>query len=619
MHELLYLIAALCFVSSAVAAPPDAPVRKFEGRDLFGLELARDPQISPDGRTIAYVRMSYDIMDDAARTSIWLIDVVTGTQTPLVSGKGGHSTPRWSPDGKRLAYVATGDGDRAQLFVRWMQSGVSSNLTRLTESPGDLAWSNDGRWIAFTMFAPDEKAKLGEAPPKPKGARWAKPLEVITDLTYRTDDEGYLKPGYTHVYVVASDGGAPRQLTFGAFNEEGPLSWSRDDRFLFATGNRSEDWRREPVNTEIYRVAVTDGELTALTDRVGPDAEPAVAPDGKTIAYLGYDDQLLSYENTQLYVMNFDGSDKRSLTGALDRGVDQFLWSGDGRNLFIRYDDHGTTKIARVSLNGHIQPIAGGLTDAGLDRPYTGGAFSVASNDAVAFTSGTAQRPADVSVVQDGKSRQLTHLNDGLFADKELAAVKPLKVTSSFDQRNIDAWIATPPTFDPNRKYPLILEIHGGPFAAYGPVFSTDVQLYAAAGYVVVYSNPRGSTSYGKEFANLIHHDYPNHDYDGLDERRRRRSGDVERRRRQHVRHRWLGRRRVDGVDRRPYQPLPGGSGAEAGRQLDQRSAHDRWLHVHAEVLVRQIAVGRSNDLLEVLTVVGGGSGIDADVGRRRR
>ncbi len=516
MRELLYLIAALGLFNSAVAAPPDAPSRKFEGGDLFGLEVASDPQISPDGRTIAYVRVSYDIMDDAAKSSIWLIDVAAGTQTPLVSGPGGHSTPRWSPDGERLAYVAKGDGARAQLFVRWMQSGVSSNLTRLTESPRDLVWSNDGRSIAFTMFAPDEKAKLGETPAKPKGARWAKPLEVITDLTYRTDEEGYLKPGYTHVYVVASDGGAPRQLTFGAFNEDGPLSWSRDDRFLFATGNRSEGWRREPVNTEIYRVAVSDGQLTALTNRVGPDAEPSVSPDGKVIAYLGYDDQLLSYENTQLYLMNVDGTDKRSLTGSLDRNIDQFRWSGDGRSLFIRYDDHGATKLARVALNGRIEPIASGLVDGGLDRPYTGGAFSVASNDAVAFTSGNPQRPADVSVVQNGKSRQLTHLNDGLFADKELAAVKPLQVTSSFDQRNIDAWIVTPPGFDPTRKYPLILEIHGGPFAAYGPVFSTDNQLYAAAGYVVVYSNPRGSTSYGKEFANLIHHDYPNHDYEDL-------------------------------------------------------------------------------------------------------
>jgi dipeptidyl aminopeptidase/acylaminoacyl peptidase len=516
MRELLCLIAAVCLARLAVAAPPETPIRKFEGRDLFSLEQATDPQISPDGRTVAYVRVSYDIMEDAANTSIWLIDVATGTQTPLVSGPGNHTTPRWSPDGRRLAYVAAGERDRPQLYVRWMQGGQSANLTRLTAAPRDLAWSNDGRWIAFTMFAPDEKSKLGEAPPKPEGANWAEPLQVIADLQYRTDDEGYLKPGYTHAYVVASDGGAPRQLTFGAFNEAGPLSWSRDDRVLLVTGNRSEQWRREPVNTEIYQVALADGRLTQLTDRIGPDAAPSVAPDGKTIAYLGFDDELLSYENTQLYLMNSDGSNKRSLTSSLDRNVDQFRWASDGRSLLIRYDDHGTTKIARVARSGRIEPVASGLAGAGFDRPYTGGAFSVAANDVVAFTSGTSQRPADVSVAHNGNQTQLTHLNEALFADKRLAAVKPLQVSSSFDKRPIDAWIVTPPEFDSSRKYPLILEIHGGPFAAYGPVFSTDDQLYAAAGYVVVYANPRGSTSYGKEFANLIHHDYPDHDYDDL-------------------------------------------------------------------------------------------------------
>src|SRR4029450_10887206 len=198
------------------------------------------------------------------------------------------------------------------------------------------------------------------------------------------------------------------------------------------------------------------------------------------------------------------------------RNVDQLRWASDGGSIFIRYDDHGTTKIARVARSGRIEPIASSLASAGLDRPYIGGAFSVAANGVVAFTSGTAQRPADVSVAHNGERRQLTHLNEGLFADKPLAAVNPLRVSSSFDQRPIDAWIATPPEFDSSRKYPLILEIHGGPFAAYGPVFSTDVQLYAAADYVVVYANPRGSTSYGKEFANLIHHDYPDHDYEDL-------------------------------------------------------------------------------------------------------
>ena len=182
----------------------------------------------------------------------------------------------------------------------------------------------------------------------------------------------------------------------------------------------------------------------------------------------------------------------------------------------MRYDDRAATKIARVDLDGRLTAVAEGLSGGSLDRPYTGGEFSVAKDGTVAFTSGTPQSPSDVSVTRRGKTLRLTQLNAGLFADKTLAEVRPLAVTSSFDRRSIDAWMALPPNFDPAKKYPLILEIHGGPYAAYGPVFSTDVQLYAAAGYVVLYVNPRGSTSYGQEFANLIHHKYPSEDYDDL-------------------------------------------------------------------------------------------------------
>ena len=206
----------------------------------------------------------------------------------------------------------------------------------------------------------------------------------------------------------------------------------------------------------------------------------------------------------------------RSLTSGLDRTIDEAQWAADGRSLYVRYDDRAVTKVARVDLNGRLEPVAEGLSGSGLDRPYTGGDFSVAKDGTVAFTSGTPQSPSDVSVTHRGKTRRLTQLNAGLFADKNLAEVRPLAVTSSFDQRPIDAWLAMPPDFDPAKKYPLILEIHGGPYAAYGPVFSTDVQLYAAAGYVVLYVNPRGSTSYGQEFANFIHHRYPSEDYDDL-------------------------------------------------------------------------------------------------------
>jgi len=515
-NTVVVLLLALLIGGATRAAPLDAPNRIFQGADLFGLQYAAEPQIRPDGRVVAYVRGSFDIMTDRARQSIWLIDVETGEQTPLVAGAGSHTSPRWSADGGRLAYVSTAEDGRPQLFARWMQSGQTAKLAELLSAPTDLAWSPDGRWIAFTMFTPDEAAKLGEAPEKPKGAEWAPPLEVITDLAYRSDAEGYLKPGYHHAYVVAAEGGAPRQLTFGAFNETGPLSFTPDGAHLLLTGNRMDNWRREPVNTEIYEVALDSGAIRALTSRVGADGAATVSPDGRTIAYLGFDDRLMSYQNAELYVMDRDGSEPRSLTSSLDRTIDEAYWAADGRTLYVRYDDRAVTKIARVDLDGHLTTVAEGLSGGSLDRPYTGGEFSVAKDGTVAFTSGTPQSPSDVSVTRRGKTLRLTQLNAGLFADKTLAEVRPLAVTSSFDRRSIDSWMALPPNFDPAKKYPLILEIHGGPYAAYGPVFSTDVQLYAAAGYVVLYVNPRGSTSYGQEFANLIHHKYPSEDYDDL-------------------------------------------------------------------------------------------------------
>src|SRR5690606_26752978 len=182
------------------ARPPEAPARHFQGRDLFALQVATDPEIRPDGRAVAYVRVTFDIMTDRARQTIWLVENESGEQMSHVTSPGAHSSPRWAPNADRLPYVSTADHDKPQLFVRWMANGQAAKLADLTSPPRNLEWSPDGKWIAFAMFAPDEKAKLGEAPPKPEGAQWAPPLEVITEPLYRADGAGYLKPGYTHVY-----------------------------------------------------------------------------------------------------------------------------------------------------------------------------------------------------------------------------------------------------------------------------------------------------------------------------------------------------------------------------------------------------------------------------------
>lgn len=504
---------ALLVSAPVLAAPATGPTSTLVGADLFNLQVASDPQISPDGRQIAYTRLANDVMSDRARGTIWLIDARTAAQVPLVAGPGSHGQARWSPDGSRLAYVSSSEGS-AQLFVRWMATGATARVTGLPNSPGSIAWSRDGKRIAYTMFVPDEGPTIGKAPPKPEGAKWADPLEVITAVTYRADGAGYLKPGFDQIFVVSAEGGAPVQVTFGARNVQGPLSWSADGSDILFSANLNADWEREGANTEVHAVSVSSHTVRTLTSRKGPDNNPVVSPDGRMVALVGYEDRFVGYQNAELSVMDIKGGGVRSLTKTLDRSVGDPVWAADGKSIYVDYEDHGTVHIARVGLDGSIRPIAEGLTGSALDRPYAGGEFSVARDGSIALTKGSVTRPSDIVLARGGE-QLLTRLNQDWLGAKQLGTVEKLAV-SAFDKRTIDAWLVKPPGYDAGRKYPLILEIHGGPFAAYGPNFSTDDQLYAAAGYAVLYVNPRGSTSYGEEFANQIDKAYPGRDYDDL-------------------------------------------------------------------------------------------------------
>ena len=274
---------------------------------------------------------------------------------------------------------------------------------------------------------PDDAAKLGKAPDKPEGAKWADPLTVIDAVTYRADGAGYLPAGYEQVFWVPADGGAPTQLTFGATNAGGPVSWTPDGRSILFSANLSKDWEREPVNSEIYRIGIDGGAPVALTDRYGPDAGPVVSPDGRHIAYVGFDDKHLGYQNTRLYVMNPDGSGKRMLTGSLDRSVGSPAWGGDNA-IYVQVEDGGVMKVSRVGLDGSIREVASGMGGAELDRPYTGGRFSVARDGSIALMGGSASRPPDVVLVRGGQRRALTRLNAELLGRKRLGEVRLYRV-----------------------------------------------------------------------------------------------------------------------------------------------------------------------------------------------
>lgn len=498
---------------AAVGSARSGPERRFTGADLFDLAIAADPQISADGRYIAYVRRANNIMTDRAVSSIWLIDTRTGAEVPI-AGRGGDAfNPRWSPSGDRLAFVSTENG-APQLWVRWMDGGEMVRLTGLPTSPSSLAWSPDGRSIAYSMLVKDEGPKLGAAPPqKPEGAKWAEPLEIRDLLTYRADGEGYIEPGFEKIFLAPATGGAPRQLTFGRYHDGGPLSWSADGSTLYFGANRRPDWESDPVESEVYALDVASGGITQLTDRNGPDGQPVASPDGRLIAYLGFDDTGRAYENDDLYVMNKDGSNVRNLTSNWDFSPTGIVWDADGRAIYAQYDISGETRIARITLDGSVRDVAVGLSGGGLDRPYTGGSFSVSNDDTIAFTGGTPVRPAEVQVTRGGDARMLTDLNHSLRSVKALGEVRRIATASSHDGLEIEGWLTLPPGYSEGQRVPLILEIHGGPFAAYGPHFSTDNQLYAAAGFAVLSANPRGSTSYGEALANQIDKAYPGNDY----------------------------------------------------------------------------------------------------------
>ena len=489
---------------------------RFSALDVFELEYASDPQISPDATSVAYVRRSNDIMTDRTRGNLWIAATDGSSHRPLLSGRDSYSSPRWSPDGTRLAFASNAGGSR-QLYVRWMDTGQTALVTNLQESPQDIAWSPDGKWIAFSMHVPADTEPLAKMPEKPEGAEWADPVRVIEQTYYRSDGDGYLDPGFSHVFVVPATGGTPRQLTQGDYDHGGRLSWMPDSKAIVFSANRSENWRLDPRESDVFVVELESGKLTQLTERDGPDSSPAVSPDGERIAYVGFDEQKRGYENAVLYVMSSDGSGVRALTENLDRSVSSPEWHGNGNGIFVSYDDHGMGRLAFVTLDGEVTTFEHEVSGESLGRPYTSGSFSVAGNGSYAFTSGTATRPADVAVSRNGRdARQLTALNEDLLGQRELARIEAVTWESSHDGLPIEGWIAYPPGYEQGRRYPLILEIHGGPYAAYGPNFSAEVQRYAAEGFAVLYANPRGSTSYGADFAHEIQYAYPGNDYHDL-------------------------------------------------------------------------------------------------------
>jgi dipeptidyl aminopeptidase/acylaminoacyl peptidase len=470
-------------------------------------EDVQDPQLSPDGKQLVYGRRWVDKINDQWKTSLWIVNADGTKNRFLVDG----SDAKWSPDGTRIAYIAHGEPNGSQVFVRWMDAeGAVSQLTHLTENPSALEWSPDGKWLAFTMLVPAREDWRIAMPAPPKGAKWVEAPRIVQKLNYRRDRQGYVEDGSTHIFVLSADGGGtPRQVTTGNYND-GAFRWMPDGKRIVFSGLRTPDAEYAWRESEIYAVDVGTGDVAQLTHRKGPDNQPTPSPNGRLIAYTGFDSTSDTWVDSKLYVMNADGSNSHVISGNLDRSPQGLMWANDESGVYFNTENQGSRNLYFASLKGDVKPVTKGeqvLTVTDIDsRGLAVGVTSTASkpNEVVAF-----------DLKQPAAARQLTSVNEDVLFGKKIGAQDEIWV-STRDGLKVQGWVVKPPDFDPAKKYPLILEIHGGPHSMYNVAFNFARQQQAADGYVVLYTNPRGSTGYGSAFGNAIKNAYPGKDFDDL-------------------------------------------------------------------------------------------------------
>jgi len=513
LKPFLTVLLALTFSLSGLAltqeAAATAPCRLDKGT-FMEMESVTNPTISPDGRQIVFTRTFVDKMTDRYRSTLWIVERDGSRARELTGQTYSARQPVWAPDSKRLAFVAERDGS-AQIHVLTPETGDLVQLTRVEQEPSDLRWSPDGKQLLFSMLVPDPDSPLPiKLPEAPKGAQWAKPALVIDRMVWAVDGQGQIPRAKRQVFVLdARLGGTPQRITDGKYSYDDP-EWSPDGRQVYVSAIRRDDWEFARGDSEIYVINLATRELRALTDRRGRDAQPKVSPDGKRIAYVGYDHQKLTYHISNLYLMNADGKEARLWVGDLPSSPTQVTWARDGSGVYFLVEERGTAQLYFAPVNGKARRITEGT--------HVLSAFSIADNGQVAAIRSSFKEPGSLvtfSVAKPGEMQVLVDVNADVLAGLALGEAEELRFKSS-DGLEIQGWLIKPADFDPAKKYPMVLWIHGGPWSMYSVAFNWAFQNFAAEGYAVLYTNPRGSTGYGQAFVNGIQYAYPGKDYDDL-------------------------------------------------------------------------------------------------------
>lgn len=514
MSKLIRNITAFLIIACASTFAVHA--QKITPEMYMNWERVTGSALSPDGNQIAYMRSRVDQMNDRWSSEIWLMNADGSKNRFLVKGSG----MQWSPDGTRLAYIATADDDTQQVFVRWMDAeGAISQLTHGQNPPQIIRWAPDGSSIAFRSRVPTATDWDIKIATPPEGAKWTKPATVVDTLHYRQDRVGAIS-GYDHLFIVPAEGGTARQLTSGRWQTSSlfsgmvsgtPFTFTPDSKSLVFDGNGPAGNTNEAkYSSHIHKLDIATGDITQLTSTEGYWTSPAVSPDGKTVVYAGKVDVITTYGTDEVRAVDIDGTNERMITNDLPAGAGGFMFSRRNDRVYFSVATEGEDQIMRLRMNGNMEPVTKGAHRITLDSMNAAGKFVGRYRDPMTDSN------LAIGDVSDGNLVQLTSLNDDVMAGIKSGAVEEIWYDSS-DNTKVQGWVITPPDFDPSKKYPMLLYIHGGPHGMYGVNFNFMWQALAAKGYVVVYTNPRGSVGYGSEFANAIDNRYPGRrDFDDL-------------------------------------------------------------------------------------------------------
>ncbi len=492
---------------------PDAQQKRlFDKATFYDMESVSAPRISPDGSTVLFTRGYVDVMGDQSRSNLWVVGTDGSRLRQLTDGDWSDSSPSWSPDGRRIAFLSDRSGS-TQLHVMWADTREQLQLTRLPRAPGSITWSPDGRSIAFTNFVPDTSTLLPvRLPPLPRGAQLAPRETVVDSGSWARDGSGPTPRGFTHAFVIdAVVGGTPRQITSGDYSHNGP-TWAADGRTIYVSGIRKPDAEYQLGDSEIYAIDLATLDIRPMTDRAGPDSNPEPSPDGRWIAYTGYDQQRFTSHLSSLYLMDSLGNRKRTWVSNLPSSPSNVAWAPDGSGVYYSMEQEGEE-------NTWFAPADQGMTP----RRVTSGVHvlstvSIARNGQAAGILTSVTKPGVLvafSTSNPGQMRELVDVNADVLADRVISDAEELRFKSS-DGLEVQGWLMKPANFDPAKKYPMVLWIHGGPWSMYDVGFNWSYQNFAANGYAVLWTNPRGSTGYGQEFVNGIQYSYPSKDYDDL-------------------------------------------------------------------------------------------------------